>query len=60
MKNKTPKLKTAASITIYGADNMTLKGRRDVAHWMREQADFLVKYGEGYARRVQSRYLYKP
>jgi hypothetical protein len=60
MKNKTPKLKTAASITIYGADKMTLKGRRDIAHWMREQADFLVRYGDEYDYRVQSRYLYTP
>jgi hypothetical protein len=51
-------LKSAAIVTIRDAEHMTAKGRRDIAAWLRKQADALVKDGKLYAKRFTARYLY--
>lgn len=50
--------KSAAVITIKDADKMTKKGRRDIAAWLRHQADDLEALGDQYNWRFRARYLY--
>lgn len=50
--------KTAASIMIRDADKMTAKGRRDIAKWLRQHADFLLKHGHDYHSQFRGRYIY--
>ncbi len=60
-KAKAPKVdpeKVAASVHIRDADKMTAKGRRDIAKWLRQHADFLLKHGDEYAPRFRGRYIY--
>lgn len=52
------KEKSAAIITVHDAENMTAKGRRDIAKWMRRQADFLEQHGKEFSKRFTARYLY--
>lgn len=54
----TPTEKSAAIITIHDAPNMTAKGRRQIAAWMRRQADFLEGHGKLLAKRFTARYRY--
>lgn len=49
----------AAVITIHDAPRMTLKGRREVAQWMKEQAEFLLEFGSQYSKGYRSRYMYR-
>ena len=42
------KPKRAATITIKSPGKMTARGRRDIAKWLRQQADHLVKHGKDY------------
>lgn len=51
--------KSAAVLTIKDAPDMTPRGRREVAAWLRQQADFLVSDGEHFAPRFRARYLYR-
>lgn len=51
--------KSAAVLTIKDADQMTDKGRREIATWLRKQANSLVQHGENYADRFRARYLYE-
>lgn len=51
--------KRAAILTIFDAPAMTKRGRKQIAAWMRKQADFLEKHGQEYAKRFTARYLYK-
>ena len=51
--------KTAAVVTVYGADKMTPKGRKLVAAWLRKQAGFVEKYGWWLSRRFTARYIYR-
>lgn len=53
------KKKAAAIVTIRRADQMTPKGRRAVAAWLRQQAGFLVRYGPQFSARFTARYLYR-
>lgn len=55
MKRKT---KSAATITIHDAPNMTKRGRRSIAAWMRKQAAFLETGGDKLSKRFTARYLY--
>jgi hypothetical protein len=56
MKKK--KVKTAAILTIYDADKMTEKGRKEIADWLRRQAKDLIKYGWQYTKEMRARYQY--
>ena len=52
--------KSAAVVTIHGAPRMTPKGRKEIAAWLRRQADSLVKHGKDYTEtRFTARYLYR-
>jgi hypothetical protein len=52
--------KSAAVVTIYRAPEMTKVGRRNVAAWLRRQADFLEKeYRNITPTRYRARYLYR-
>lgn len=53
------KEKSAAILTMKDADNMTNEGRKDIARWLRRQADFLVKHHREFASRYTARYLYE-
>lgn len=53
-----PKHKSAAVLTIRDAPKMGAKGKRDIANWLRRQADFLLKDGDQFANRFTARYLY--
>lgn len=58
MSKKRKPLNNAAIVTIYRAPFMTRKDRRDVAEWLRRQADMLVSDGELYSEtRFTARYL---
>jgi hypothetical protein len=57
MKRATKK-HAAAILTIHDAPAMTKSGRRQVAAWLRRQADFLVNDGKSLAKRFTARYLY--
>lgn len=50
--------KSAAALTIHRAGDMTEKGRKDIAKWLRRQARFLEQDGEVYSSRFTARYLY--
>jgi hypothetical protein len=58
VKKKTAE-KSAAIITIKDAPEMTKRGRRQVASWMRKQADFLEFEGKALSNRFTARYLYR-
>lgn len=52
------KEKSAAVITIFDPADLSTKGRKDIARWMREQATFLEKYNKEMASRYRARYIY--
>jgi hypothetical protein len=51
--------KSAAVITIKEVPEMSKRGRREVAAWMRKQADFLESDGKSFSKRFTARYLYR-
>jgi len=51
--------KSAAILTIKDANNMTPKGRKQVAEWLKEEAKNLIKHGKDYNKRFTARYIYK-
>lgn len=51
-------VQSATILTIIDAANMTLRGRRAIADWLRRQAVALVKDGHLYSKRMIARYLY--
>ncbi len=51
--------KSAAVLTIKDAPAMTKRGRKQIADWLRKQADWLEKDGAVYADRFRARYLYR-
>jgi len=53
------KLKSAAIVTVFDAPNMTARGRKAVAKWLRKQAEFVEKYGKELDKRFRARYLYE-
>ena len=50
---------SAAIVTIKDAPKMSKRGRRDVARWLRRQADFLEQHTDQFATRFTARYLYR-
>lgn len=52
-----PKEYSAAIVTVKHADQMTTRGRKAVAAWMRRQADFLEHHGQQFSSRFTARYL---
>jgi len=52
------KEKSAAIITIHDAPNMTRRGRKHIAAWLRRQAEFLEQDGDKFSKRFTARYLY--
>jgi hypothetical protein len=55
---KKTKVQSAAIVTIKSADEMTPKGRKEIAAWLRMHANYLTKYGDKYSGRFIGRYLY--
>lgn len=51
-------IKSAATITIRRAADMSPKGRKAIANWMRRQARFLEKKADKLAARFTARYMY--
>lgn len=51
--------KAAAILSIKDADKMPAKGRRQIAKWLRRQADMFVTDGKHYAAKFTARYLYR-
>ena len=56
---QTKKEQSAAILTIKDAKNMTKKGRREIAAWLKRQADFLEQEGNLFSSRFTARYLYR-
>jgi hypothetical protein len=52
------KQKSAAIITVFDPANMTVKGRKAVAAWMRKQASFVEMHPKQLSKRFTARYLY--
>lgn len=52
------KEKCAASITIHDAADMSFKGKKEIADWLRKQAKMLLKEGDNYSTRFRASYLY--
>jgi hypothetical protein len=53
------KMVSAAIVTIKDAPEMSKRGRKLVAKWLRQQADFLEKEGDNLSKRFTARYLYE-
>lgn len=51
--------KEAARVVILRGSDMTLRGRRQIAAWLRRQAKFLERHGDELAPRFTARWLYK-
>lgn len=51
--------KSAAIVTIKRAGDMTRRGRKAIAKWLRQQADSLEEHGDEYSDRFRARYLYR-
>lgn len=49
---------SAATLTIYGASNMTHQRRQDIARWLRRQIQFLLNHPDQLAGRYTARYMY--
>lgn len=49
--------KVCASVHIYDAPDMTAKGRRQIAAWLRKHAAWLEKEGSNYSKRFRGRYF---
>lgn len=58
IKKRTKKEKMAASITIHEPDRMTHQGRKDIATWLRKQANMLIKEGDNYSTHFRAAYYY--
>lgn len=54
-----PRKLAAAVITVRQAKDMTKKGRKQIADWMRKQAAFLEENGDCFSDRFTARYLYR-
>ena len=52
------KEKSAAIVTIKDAPNMTKRGRKQIAAWLRRQAGFLENHADKLSRRFTARYFY--
>ena len=52
-------VKSVAVLSIRQASKMTKRGRRQVAAWIRKEADFLEEFGEQLSDNFRSRYIAK-
>ena len=53
------KEKSAAIVTIFKASDMTKRGRKQIADWLRKQAKTLEQNADQLANRYTARYLYR-
>lgn len=53
------KEKVVAALLIRDASKMTPRGRKDVAAWLSDHADSLVRDGKNYSRLFRGRYFAK-
>ena len=51
--------RTAAIVTVFRAEEMTPRGRRDIARWLQKQAALLLAHSDQLAGRYTARYLYR-
>jgi len=51
--------KSAAVLTIRDAPQMTSRGQKDIAKWLRRQADFLETNAKDLSSTFRARYLYR-
>lgn len=58
MAKKKKKWTAAAILTIRRAGDMTPRGRRAIAAWLRDHARWIVQHGKEYSPRFTGRYLY--
>lgn len=59
MKKKlTPKVQSAAVLTVRDAAEMSPEMKQEIATWLRSQAKGLLKEGDNYSERFTARYLY--
>jgi hypothetical protein len=59
MKLSRTKSKSAAIVTVFRAPDMSKRGRKSVAEWLRRQAGFIESDGDNLASRFTARYLYQ-
>lgn len=52
-------MKAAAILTIKDAGDMTKKGRRDIANWIKKQANDLEILGDQYSSTLRARYFFE-
>ncbi len=57
MKKQT-EFKEAAHVIINKPFEMTNKGRKQIAKWLRQTADFLESDGDNMSKRFTARYMY--
>jgi hypothetical protein len=50
--------KVAAKVTIHRGADMTKRGKRQIANWLRRQADFLESHGDQMANRFTASWRY--
>jgi len=50
------KIESTAILTVYNVCDMSPKGRKIIAKWLREQAKDIEKMGDGYKNVVQAHY----
>ena len=53
------KQKSAAILTIHKAPEMSKRGRKAIANWLRRQADFLEHHADELSKRFTARYIYR-
>jgi hypothetical protein len=51
-------VKTAAIVTVFGCDKMSLAGRKMIAKWLRSRAGYIEKHGDLVSGRFIQRYRY--
>jgi len=56
---KRSKEQSAAIITVRRANEMTKRGRKYIADWLRHHADMLEEHGKEYSSRFTGRYIYR-
>ena len=56
--NKSKK-QSAATVTIRRAGEMTPRGRKDIAIWLRHVASAVIKHGPNMAKRFTASYRYR-
>jgi hypothetical protein len=58
-KSVKPVMKSAATLTIRRAADMSPQGRKDIATWLRKQASDLLKYADNYSAEVRANYWFE-